>query len=78
MYGDMKAAFLQGAGVDPGQLKAVLLSIVFAAIFVVAGWIGQQLAEAYGDGQLDKSELYQALIAICVLLLVIFSFLAWL
>lgn len=78
MYGDMKAAFLQGAGVDPARMKAVLLAIVFAAIFIVAGWIGQQLAEAYGDGLLDKSELYQALITICVLLLVIFSFLAWL
>ncbi|AVS67402.1 conjugal transfer protein [Paracidovorax avenae] len=78
MYGDMKAAFLQGAGVDPERMKAVLLTIVFAAIFIVAGWIGQQLAEAYGDGLLDKSDLFQALIAICVLLLVIFSFLAWL
>ncbi len=78
MYGDMKAAFLQGSGVDPSRMKAVLIAIVFAAIFIVAGWIGQQLAEAYGDGQLDKSDLYQALIAICALLLVIFSFLAWL
>lgn len=78
MYGEMKAGFLQGAGVDPARMKAVLLMLVFAVVMLIAGWIGTQLAEAYSSGDLDKTELVHALVTLVVLMLILFSFLAWL
>ncbi|WP_198972636.1 DUF3262 family protein [Xylophilus sp. ASV27] len=78
MYGDMKAGFLQGAGVDPARMKVVLLALVFAVVLVIAAWISAQLAEGYGSGELEKAEVVRALVLLLVLVLVLFSFLAWL
>jgi integrating conjugative element protein (TIGR03758 family) len=71
MNSTMAAAFLNGAGVAPGQLRAVVLSVAIGAIFVVAAWIVGQIAQALGNGEIEKSEAIKGCITLTIVLSIV-------
>lgn len=73
----MAAGFLQGAGVDPGRLKALCLVIVFAFFFSFAAWVAQKTLEAYMAGELEKKEAIRSCVILAVIVVTLLVFIAW-
>ena len=77
MNSDMRSGFLAGSGVDPANLKVVLLSIGFATILVIAAWIIGEVIKAVGEGEMSSQEAMRACITLGVVVCVVLSVLSW-
>ncbi|WP_404299128.1 DUF3262 family protein [Alicycliphilus denitrificans] len=73
----MKAGFMDAAGVDPSQMKAVIFSLVFAVILIIAAWIGKQILESFGSGGIESGDLIRLIISLVVVVLATLAFLGW-
>lgn len=77
MNSAMAAGFLAGAGVSAGQLRTVVLSVSISAVFVVGAWIVGQIAQALGNGEIDKSEAVNGCISLAVVLSIVIYLITW-
>lgn len=77
MKGDMAAGFLQGAGVDPGRMKAFCFVIVFALFFSFAAWVAKKTLEAYMAGELEKNEAIKSCVILAVTVVTLLVFITW-
>lgn len=73
----MKSGFMDASGVDPARMKTIIAAMVFAVIFMIGAWIGKQILEAYGAGDMNQSELTRLIISILVIFLIVLVFLGW-
>lgn len=77
MNSTMATAFLAGAGVTPGQLRTVVLSVAIGAIFVIGAWIVAQIAQALGNDEIEKSEAIKGCINLTIVLSIIIYLVTW-
>lgn len=74
----MAAAFLAGAGVAPDRLRTIVLSVAIGAIFVAGAWIVSQIAQALGNGEIEKSEAIKGCITLTIVLSIVIYLVTWL
>lgn len=70
----MKSGFMDATGVDPAQMKIVIAAIVVGFIFLIGAWLGKQILEAYGQGELDSNEVIRTVLSVVIVILVALGF----
>lgn len=71
MNSTIRAAFADGAGVDPAHMKLILATISVAVVLVVALWVAVQLTDAWRNEQLTTREIVYGLVKVSVLVLLL-------
>lgn len=77
MNSAMAAGFLAGAGFSAAQLRNVALSVAIGAVFVVGAWIVGQIAQALGNGEIEKSEAVNGCISLAVVMSIVIYLITW-
>lgn len=77
MNSAMAAGFLAGAGFSAAQLRNVALSVAIGAVFVVGAWIVGQIAQALGNGEIEKSEAVNGCISLAVVMSIVIYLIKW-
>lgn len=72
MNSDIRDGFLNGSGIDPFTLKAVLVVITFGTCLAVAVWIVAQLIHAYRNDSITSAEVIWGAFKTIVLLGLVF------
>lgn len=77
MNSAMAAGFLAGAGISPAQLRSVALSVAIGAVFVLGAWIVGQIAIAFGNGDIDKTEAVKGCVSLAIVLSIVTYLICW-
>lgn len=76
MNPSMSSGFQAGAGVNPSNLKLVVLSISAGVILLVFAWIVARLIDGYRNDEVTQAQAVTACVMAFVALCTLFAFLA--
>lgn len=74
MKGAMAVGFVSGSGIDPSQLRTVMLSLALGFVFVFGAWVLTKVIEALNDEHTDSAQIFRSTISLGIII----SFLTYL
>ena len=74
MKGAMAVGFVSGSGIEPSQLRTVMLSIALGFVFVFGAWVLTKVIEALNDDHTDCTKIFRSTISLGIII----SFLTYL